>query len=238
MQHILGRKTLILFLIIISLGSSAQVNMHENDMKHRLNFGFSVATNVGDFRVKHSSNFITNDTVLVAESSNGAGFNVGIIVDYTINRYWSIRTVPAASFALRKLHYNVCEFNGLVCEEEQVENGIESIYTTIPLLFKYSSERFGNNRVYLLTGLQYAYDWASNAEARLADDIVKIKKHDLSFEYGAGLDIYLQLAKISLEIKGSYGMINLLVPDKELDYAKVFDRLSSRGITFSLLIGG
>lgn len=241
MHPLFSRK--IIFVFGLSLLQSvlfAQVNMHQDDIARRLNFGFTVGTNVGDFRLRHSSNFVTNDTVLVAESSRGAGFNVGIIADYTLNRYWSIRIVPSASFAEKKLNYLFCSAfsNGVCTETSPIENGIESIYTTLPILLKYSSERFGNNKVYLIGGARYAYDWASNAEARLARDVVKIRRNDLTFEYGAGLDIYLQLAKISLEIRGSYGLVNLFVPDNTLDIAKVIDRLSSRGILFSLHIGG
>lgn len=229
------------FLLFFATHSFAQRDMFGNEQEVKLNFGFALGINSTNFRVIHSDVFNISDSILIAQSKKGPGFNVGILTDLKLNEHWSLRFIPALSFAEKSLDYMVCiekDMNGNCVTQKNVLKKIESIYTTLPLLLKFSSDRFGDNRVYLVGGFAYTYDWSSNAEARNDPDIVKIAQNDFTAEYGAGLDIYLPMAKMSLEVKASYGLIDILVPDDFLIYTSVLQRLNSRGILFSLYIGG
>ncbi len=233
---------LILFISLIAVeGASAQINMHENERVYKLNFGFTVGINSSNFRIKRSENFVQDDNLLVVETDQGPGFNVGIISDLTIDEHWSLRFIPALSFADRGIDYIFCDSmdNNMNCLTTTLSTQpIESIFTTFPLLLKFSSDRLKNNKVYLIGGFRYTYDWASNSEARLDEEVVKITKSDFSLEYGAGLDIFLPMAKIAFEIKASYGLKNILVPSDAFIFSNALDRLNSRSILFSIHIGG
>ena len=222
--------------------SFAQMNLTKYD-ERVLNFGFTIGYNNSNFRAKLHPDFFgaLNDTLLEAESSKGPGFNIGIIADVSLNDYFSIRFVPSLSFAEKELNYTVCNgtvINGVCSSTKAQFQSIESIYTALPLLLKYQSKRLKNTRVYIIGGAKYTFDWASNAEARNADDIVKINKNDIALDYGVGFDFYLTMVKVAVELKASYGLTNVLARDVNLIYSRAFDRLSSRSFLLSIHFEG
>lgn len=192
-----------------------------------MHFGFSLAYNTSWFRIIHSPEFVTDTLVKTVESTKGPGFNIGIIGDLAIGKHFNLRFIPTLSFAERNLVY---QFKG---DSMPVKN-IQSIYSEFPLLLKYKSERVGNFRMYVIAGIRYVYDWASNAEARSGFDIVRITKSDFSIDYGVGADFYGGMVKISLEIKSSYGLSNVLVRDENVIYSKVLAKLFLRTFLVSL----
>jgi hypothetical protein len=72
-------------------------------------------------------------------------------------------------------------------EGTEVTKTVESVIVTFPLQLKLQSDRIGNFRVYMLTGVKGDIDLASNARAKKADDLVKIKKHDYGHRTGYGV---------------------------------------------------
>ena len=81
-------------------------------------------------------------------------------------------------------------------------------------------------------------DLASNAQARKADDLVKIQKYDLGIEAGIGFNLYFPSFILSPEIKISNGLNNIHSRDKNLKYSSVFDKMQSRMIMFSIHLEG
>ena len=57
--------------------------------------------------------------------------------------------------------------------------------------------------------------------------IIKLKKNDVYWEIGVGIDFYLQYFKLSVELKKSYGLRNVLVQDNTL-YSTPIERLNSQ----------
>ena len=90
----------------------------------------------------------------------------------------------------------------------------------------------------MLGGINYQYDLASNATARKADDLVKLKKYDLSVEAGIGFQFFFPVFILSPEIKISNGIINEHSRDPHLIYSSVIDKLNSRMVVFSLIFEG
>jgi len=226
-QEILMSSFIGLLIVCTCLSSLAQkmVNLRYYD-EQKMHFGFSLAYNTSRFKVIHSAEFVISDTVKTVESTSGPGFNIGIIGDLAIGKYFNLRFIPALSFAERNLVYDSMSV-------KRIKN-IQSIYSEFPLLLKYKSERVGNFRMYVIGGIRYVYDWASNAEARSGFDIVKIARDDFSIDYGVGTDFYGGMVKISLEIRASYGLPNVLVRDKDVIYSKVLDKLFLRTFLISL----
>ena len=98
-----------------------------------------------------------------------------------------------------------------------------------PIHIKYKSARYNNFRAYLIGGIKYSLDIAS--QDKIDDEgkeIVKLKKNDLMGELGFGLDFYLEYFKFSPQIKISYGILNLLKKDQSV-YTQSIKSLNTNG---------
>lgn len=201
-------------------------NLPRYDFK-KLHFGFTLGINSLDFNIKKDPNTLTNDTLFVLESQNQNGFNLGIVSNLRIGRYADLRFVPALVFGERHLAYS---FNdtilNIVIDEKKK---IESTLLDFPIYIKYKSERYNNFRTYILSGIKYSLDIASQDEINdEGKEIVKLKKHDLMGEIGFGIDFYLEYFKFSPQIKLSYGILNLLSKDKTV-YTRSIQNLTTNG---------
>jgi len=90
----------------------------------------------------------------------------------------------------------------------------------------------------VIGGANYQYDLASNANARKAEQFVKLKPYDFSIEAGFGFQFYFPVFILSPEIKVSEGIINIHDRDPNLIYSNVIDKLNSRMVVFSLIFEG
>jgi hypothetical protein len=197
-----------------------------------VHFGITMGFNRADFRVFHSDLFINNDTISVAEAVKAPGFHLGIISNMHLTRSLDFRFLPSMSFAERRLYYETFQ------DSAAVEQSIESINVELPLLLKYKSEPWKDMRAYVLAGVKYNFDLASNAKARNADDLVKLGRHDISLEYGVGIEIYFPYFIFAPEIRMSQGIFDVLSPDPGLKFSNVFEKLLSRMFTVSFHFEG
>ena len=78
----------------------------------------------------------------------------------------------------------------------------------------------------------------SNAQARLAENLIKVYKNDVAAEWGLGMEFHLPIVIISPEIKVSYGLMNVLRPDDNLNFSRVLDKLRARTIMFAIHFEG
>jgi hypothetical protein len=82
------------------------------------------------------------------------------------------------------------------------------------------------------------YDLASNARAKRAEELVKLKKLDLGVEAGIGFNFYFPVFILSPEIKISNGITNSHSRDPNLKFSNTIDQLNSRMVVFSLIFEG
>ena len=115
---------------------------------------------------------------------------------------------------------------------------LESILIGLPVHIKFRSDRIGNFRVYMFAGGKVEYDLASNARAKRAEALVKLKKVDYGVEAGIGFNFYFPVFILSPEIKLSNGLSNIHSRDPKLNLSSTIDRLSSRMVVFSLIFEG
>jgi hypothetical protein len=141
-----------------------------------------------------------------------------------LGRYTDLRFIPTLVFGERHLNYGFIDSNGV--SDEKVKK-IESTLIDFPVYIKYKSARYNNFRTYVIGGLKYSMDIASqdNIEDE-GKEIVKLKKNDLMGEIGFGIDFYLEYFKFSPQIKLSYGILNLLSKDETV-YTRSINRLST-----------
>lgn len=191
----------------------------------KIHFGFTLGINELNFNIKKNSNTIVNDTLKTINTKSQKGFNLGIVSNIRISKFTDLRFVPALIFGERHLYYGFSD--SLI-----INNTIKKIESTIldfPIYIKYKSERYNNFRTYIISGLKYSMDIASQDKIDdNGEDIVKLKRNDLIGEIGFGIDIYLEYFKFSPQIKISYGVLNLLKQDQSI-YTQSINRLTTNG---------
>ncbi|HLN95677.1 MAG TPA: outer membrane beta-barrel protein, partial [Flavobacterium sp.] len=92
-----------------------------------------------------------------------------------------------------------------------------STYIHFPLLLKFSANRTGNVRPYLIGGVGTALNLSSNEKSRddNANNRFRMTKWTNFYEIGFGVDLYLQYFKFSPSIRGVFSLQNELVPDND-----------------------
>ena len=235
-RHFIFRlQILILLLTVCSSTVFAQFSIREHDdenMKRKFHFGVALAYNKSDYKITLDSNFIVQKNVLNVESVKGPGFSLGIVSDYHLGRYFDLRFIPALSFGEKDILYTQKD------SIQKVNKKIESVYLEFPFLLKYKSKPYNNMRMYAIGGLKYVIDMQSNATARRAENLIKVKQNDYQFEYGIGIELHAPMAIVAPEIKISYGLTNVLQNDDNLIYSSVLSRLRTRTIMFTLHLEG
>ncbi|MEZ5014459.1 MAG: outer membrane beta-barrel protein [Chitinophagales bacterium] len=212
----------------------AQFNVREYENRFSIkpyHFGISLGYNTSGYRVDFNEQFINHDSILVADATNGPGFNLGIISNLRLGKYLDLRFIPSLSFAEKNLNYTYTD--------NTIGNqNIESIYIDFPFDVKFKSAAYKEMKVYVLGGVKYSYDLASNATARNAQELVKVRAHDVSLDYGLGFEFYFPYFIFSPEIKLSSGIVNIHAYDPNLQESAVIDKLFSRTVLFSIHLEG
>lgn len=230
----LFRQKIILLFFIVFLGmigsASAQLNYLEYFNK-KIYFGITMGVNMSTYKYSHSDAFTYNDTILSVNSKRGPGFNLGIITNLKLGKYFDLRFIPALSFADKTLEFTHSN-------DSVVSKNIESINIDFPISIRFKSQPIKDMRIYVLAGLKYNLDLASNAKSRKAEDQIKIGKNDFSYEYGFGIQFFFPLFIFSPEIKISNGLYNVHSPNENLIYSNVLDKLNTRTILISFHFEG
>ena len=192
-----------------------------------IHFGFLIGLNTLDFKLTPVSN--VEDELFVIQSQNQKGFNLGVVSNTRLGNNLDFRFIPTLSLAERRIFYTLNDNTVLTDENKK----IESTFIEFPVSIKYKSSRYNNGRAYIMTGLKYSLDLASQ---RNIDDegleIVKIKKDDFLYEIGLGLDFYLPYFKFSPELKANFGLTNLVVNDGSI-YSRSIKEMKTRGFSIS-----
>ena len=192
-----------------------------------IHFGFLIGLNTLDFKLTPVSN--VEDELFVIQSQSQKGFNLGVVSNMRLGNNLDFRFIPTLSLAERRIFYTLNDNTVLTDENKK----IESTFIEFPVSIKYKSSRYNNGRAYIMTGLKYSLDLASQ---RNIDDegleIVKIKKDDFLYEIGLGLDFYLPYFMFSPELKANFGLTNLVVNDGSI-YSRSIKGMKTRGFSIS-----
>jgi hypothetical protein len=225
------KKSLLAFCLLITVFTlRAQFNVHELGRKD-IYFGIALGINVGDHKIIHSPVRPENDSIRYFKPKVGPGFNLGIICNYQFHKYFDLRFIPTLSFSDKIIEYEDLDYN-------IVKKSISSIYLDFPLLLRFKSQPIKDFRIYVIGGVRYDFDLASNVKARKAEDVVKLNNHDIAAEYGIGVMIYFPYFILSPEFKMSHGMINIHSSTPGLIYSRTIERMYSRTFTFSINLEG
>lgn len=202
---------IVILLVFAAAGANAQkkkpLNRSWYDEKP-FHFGFSIGFNTMDFRVVPDQEYYTVDSLYPEVAQLSPGINIQIVMDYHPAEYWDLRFLPGVSFGQRRLNYYS---STEVYDDQQV---VESSFLEFPLLLKYKGMRLNNVRPYLIGGLNLRHDLAGRKGYDDDKEVyLRLRRSDLYYEFGAGLDFYLPYFKLAVEIKMSNGLRNVLVGD-------------------------
>ncbi|MFZ1497185.1 MAG: outer membrane beta-barrel protein, partial [Saprospiraceae bacterium] len=226
-----------LLLLLISYGVWAQSRGNNNylDFQNKsYYFGITLAYNKSNYRLYNSKNFIANDSFSVVESIKGPGFNLGIVSNLRIGNYFDFRFLPTLSFAERNISYKLIKSRQI----PQKTRKIESVFVELPFQVRFKSEPYHDMRAFVIAGIKYAFDVASDSRTRQASELVKVAPTDFSIEYGAGVQIFFPFFIFSPEFKVSQGLGNILIYNKDLQQSTVLEKIYSRSFTISLHFEG
>lgn len=235
-MHYLLRKQVILFalLIICTLAVSAQKQRYRpyhDDLPYY--FGLTLGYNNSFLHQNKSPRFLQNDSVLSVEPGASGGITMGLLATVKMTNRFELRANPQLIIGGSKyLSYRLGPTKpGEPAFQKQT---LPATLISLPIHFKFNSDRIGNFRTYLLGGIKLDTDLSSNSAARLSEDLLKLKRNDFGFETGIGFNFYLPFVTVSPEIKFSYGLSNIHQYDPNLKFSNVLDKIQSRMIIFSI----
>lgn len=233
----IAQISLFLSLLFFGFDAAAQreIYMEDHDVKPYY-FGITLAANSGRFQSHLHPQFLAQDSIMVAQPVNSGGFALGLLATARLTNRFEARFNPQLMFTDRSIQYQM-RYEDLD-QGRVVDKKVESVIVSFPVQVKFRSDRIGNFRVYMLGGGKLDYDLASNAQARKAEDMIKIGKTDYGIEGGMGFNFYMKSFIFSPEIKISNGLGNLHSRDERLKYSNVLDRIQSRMIVFSIHLEG
>ena len=197
-------------LCLCCLGTSAQerttnkkiLNYQQHDEK-AIHFGFCVGLNVMDFSITHSYDHYRTDSLLANVTNLSMGFHIQAVSAARFTDNLELRFLPGVAFGQRDLSF----FKGDRLYEKIQK--LESSYIELPWILKYKSKRVNNYRAFLVGGLNPRFDLAKTY--REEEGIyMDLKMNDLCYEMGGGFDFYFPYFKLSIELRGSWGLFNVL----------------------------
>jgi len=191
-----------------------------------LHFGFSLGFNTMDFNIIPSQQYYQTDSLYPEVSKLNPGINIQIITNMRVSDHLDVRFLPGVSFGQRVIRF----YKSRVLVNEQQK--LESSFLEFPLMLKYKGDRMNNVRPYVIGGLSYSNDLAGKKEFDDAKPIyLRIKRPDIYYELGAGLDFYLTYFKLSVELKMSNGLRDVLIKEAapgHPQYYNAIDKIKSQ----------
>jgi hypothetical protein len=227
-------------ILLTGLGASAQLrdylNLPDHDSKrYYIGIGFMYLNS--HLQVSAHPKFLQSDSILYVNPANSGGFGVSGMFTFRLAEHFEFRfAFPEFMFASNSISYHVNY--PPVGEQALATKQIQSLLLGFPAQVKFLSDRINNFRVYMLGGINYRYDLASNSSTRKAENLVKLTPSDMSIEAGVGFQFYFPVFILSPELKVSEGIKNIHSRDPNLQYSNVIDKIKSRMVVFSLIFEG
>lgn len=219
-----------------SSGTFGVPNLLKYDKK-LFHFGFLIGYNQSDFMISSQAGINEQDTLDIINTRSYSGFNLGIVTDLRMGKYFDLRFIPTLSFIDRSVVYNDNIRGQQYHQNTNPKEGAAAgaVYMDLPLMVKLKSSRMMNNvRAYVLAGAQYGLDLTSIAKKQQNNTgyVLRLYPHDFQALAGVGFDFYCTYFKFSTELKMGFGLRNMLVADPDL-HATTINSLKSKMLMIS-----
>lgn len=196
------KKTWLVFLTLILL-FSFQSNAQYRDKviykqswdEQKMFWGYYLGINKKGYKISYET-----ENTFISVTPN-LGFNVGLIGDLRLHKNINLRLEPGLSSNTKQL-----AFTHIPGGQKDSIRDVNATYLRVPLLVKFSANRYYNMRPYVLGGVSYDYNFSSNQDN--PDDNFngefRMKKNNFTYELGIGVDIYLPYFIFSPSIRGVF----------------------------------
>ena len=227
------------FLSFLSFNSTAQIgNLGQFDSR-LLHYGIQVGYTNSKFDLEFSDDEQLRQTLQGTTSYFAPGFHIAVIGDLRLNDWFNLRLLPGVTLVTREVSYSwepsYLETHRLA----ELKRNVESVYGDLPLELKFRAVRYNNFRPYITAGISYGFDFASLRKNRNRTDqsIIRLEPHDFRYSLGLGFDVFLRYVKFAIDLKMTFGLIDMKVEDPDV-YIRAFDNLSSRTFMLSFTFEG
>ncbi len=237
MHRLHGYRTLLLILACFLVSSQLLAQKGKGNYNYRdfqgkpYYFGITIGYNSSDYKLFHSDDFILNDSIFSTDVDRDPGLDLKIVTNLKVGDYIDVRFLPGLAFAGRSIRYRYRD------EQEQIRK-ISSVFAEFPVQVRYKSEPWNDIRMFVLGGVKYSYDVASDSRVKSDDELVRFSPSDFQLEVGAGMQFFFPYFIFSPEVKFSHGLGNVLIYDDRLTQSTILDKVVSRALTISLHFEG
>lgn len=237
--HLCGRQALAVLVLCVLFVQNVDAQRNRGNYNYydfqqkNYYFGITLGYNSSSFKPFHSQDFLYSDSIRAITSLNGPGFNLGIVTNLKIGEYFDFRFLPTLSFSERTLRYDRNSVS-----QEFSQRPVESVFVEMPFHLRYKSKPYRDLRLFVIAGVKYGFDVASDSRTRQAESLVKISPTDFAIEYGAGVQFFFPYFIFSPEFKVSHGIGNTLIFNPNLEESTVLEKVLSRTFTVSLHFEG
>jgi len=200
--------------------------------KNRIHYGFYLGVNELDFKLNLRESNIPNADIIVESAT---GFNVGLIADLRLHKNLNLRFEPGLMSNSKKIIFNHLKQSSV--PQDSIRE-IGSTYLRVPLVLKFSTDRYKNMRPYVLGGISYNYNFSSNEKNQ--DDNssgeFRMKTSNFMYEVGVGVDFYLYFFKFSPSIRGVFALNNEIKYDDDPNskWTAPVNYMGTRGVFLNL----
>ena len=226
---------LFVFFLMITTSFLAQRERVENlptfdDRK--IHYGFYLGLNQNDFKLNLRNSDIFGADITVEPTF---GFNVGLIAEWRLHKNLSVRFEPGLMTNSKNIIFN--HLSNSSNPRDSIREA-SSTFLHIPVLLKFSTDRYKNIRPYVIGGVSYDHNFSSN-EANQDDNSAgqfRMKTANFMYEVGMGIDIYLSFFKFSPSIRGVFAINNEIKYDDDPNsqWTAPINFMGTRGIFLHL----
>jgi|GEM_PF-3178851 len=237
MKRCLGAACILLF--FCPDGNAQRFRAPENRQNHyreRWQFGFSPGANRMNFVLKFADRFVRLDSLKSVLSQPETGLQLHMLAERRLHAYLTLRFEPGFQLGQRELDYHFATPS----KNYTVTQKIESNLVNFPVLLRLRSKRLVNFAAYMGAGGFYAYDVASQRDVNTSlagQQIVRLQRWDYGALSEGGVDFFFPYVKMSLGLRMSFGLPNLLAPDGTI-YSRALKSLRSQSMYFCLFLEG
>jgi hypothetical protein len=233
-------RILIIYLLFFNLcfGQKYRQERYKNFDKKLFHFGFMLGINSSDFTVYQRNDAYQKYGLVSISNNSQPGGQLGILTTMKLGTpMLRLRFLPTLSFQERVLNYR--SLDSLNFKNGVGEERINSTNLDFPLMLQFRTKRYNNFIAYALFGIQYSMDLQSSEKAsqNYIDPFIKIKKNDLQWQIGGGVEFFAPYFKFGLELKYSHGFKNSFIQDWT-PVSNPIDQLYNKGWWFSIIFEG
>lgn len=219
--------------------ATAQIGNLVNFDKHLLHWGIQVGYTQSKFDLRYTEEAELREIMQGVTSYYAPGFHIALIGDLRLNDHFNLRCLPGVTLVTRELSYSW--ETGYLENHRLAELGrnVESVYGDLPIELKFRAHRYRNFRPYITGGVSYGFDFASLRKNRNRTNqaIVRLYPSDFRYYMGVGFDVFLRYVKFAIELKMSFGLVDLKVEDPDI-YIRCADYFKSRTFMLSFTFEG